>query len=167
MDKRVKINNQIRAQEVRVIDEQGENLGVLSVLEAISAARERGLDLIEISPNAKPPVCKIMDYGKFLYIEKRKHKGNVQHQSFLREVRISLNISSHDMEIKGKKAVEFLTKGDKVKIEMLLKGREKYLDKNFLEERFKRILGLIDADYKITEGPKRNPRGLIMVIEKN
>lgn len=166
MNKKVKINNQIRAREVRVIDENGLNIGVFALGDALNLAKEREIDLIEISPTVNPPVCKLIDYGKFIYSEKRKHKGKEKRQSFLRATRISLNISNHDLEIKAKKAVSFLERGDKVKIEMPLKGREKYLDKNFLEERFKRILGFVETDYKITEGPKRNPRGIIMVIEK-
>lgn len=132
----------------------------------MNLAREKELDLIEISPNANPPVVKIMDYGKFLYIEKRKLKVKPAHKYYLREVRVSLGISNHDLEIKAKKAVGFINSGDKVKIDMPLKGREKYLDKKFIEERFKRILPLIETDFKISDGPKNSPRGFTMIIEK-
>lgn len=164
--KRIRINNQITAREVRVVDEDGNNFGVLSVSAALDLAREKEIDLIEISPTANPPVCKLMDYGKFLYIEKRKTKKKPAHQSTVREVRISLRISDHDLEIKAKKAEDFLKDGDKVKIDMPLKGREKYLDKKFLEERFRRILALIEEEFKISDGPKNSPRGFTMIVEK-
>lgn len=151
---------------MRVIDESGQNVGVLSISDALNLAKERDIDLIEISPTVNPPVCKLMDYGKFLYIEKRKTKVKPPHQTEIKATRISLAISNHDLEVKAKKVSEFLVDGDKVKIEMVLKGREKYLDKNFIEERFKRILVLIDVDYKISDMPKKSPKGMIMVIEK-
>lgn len=151
---------------MRVIDESGQNVGVLNISDALNLAREREIDLIEISPTAKPPVCKLMDYGKFLYIEKRKVKIKPFHQIEIRAARISLRISNHDLEVKAKKVSEFLTDGDKVKIEMILKGREKYLDKNFIEERFKRILDFITIDYKVADGLKKSPRGIIMILEK-
>lgn len=150
-----------------MIDEKGTNIGILAIAEALRIAREKETDLIEISPTANPPVCKIMDYGKFLYIENKKTKKEKPvHQTMIREIRISLGISKHDLEVKAKKASAFLDEGDKVKIEMKLKGREKYLDKNFLEERLKRILDFIAVGYKITEGPKRGLRGLLMMIER-
>lgn len=167
MQKQVRINNQIRAAQVRVIDENGVNLGVLNINEALKIAKEKNIDLIEISSTVNPPICKLMDYGKFLYMQNRKNKKTKTiHQSLVREIRISVGISKHDLEVKAKKASEFLEGGDKVKIDMPLKGREKYLDKNFLEERIKRILSFIAAEYKITEGPKRSPRGLLIILEK-
>lgn len=167
MQKQIKINNQIRSPQVRVIDEKGINIGILPIAEALRMAQEKETDLIEISPTTNPPVCKIMDYGKFLYLENKKTKKEKPvHQAAVREIRISLGISRHDLEVKAKKALAFLDEGDKVKIEMFLKGREKYLDKNFLEERLKRIFEFMAIGYKITEGPKRGPRGLMIMIEK-
>lgn len=151
---------------MRVIDDTGKNVGILLFADALNLAREKELDLIEISPTANPPVAKIMDYGKFLYIEKRKTRIKPAHQTEIREARVGLKTSPHDLEVKAKKVSEFLELRDKVKIEMLLKGREKFLDKNFVEEKFKKILEFITVDYKITEGPKKSPRGLIMVLEK-
>lgn len=151
---------------MRVIDDKGQNVGVFSISDALNLAREREIDLLEISPTAKPPVCKLMDYGKFLYIEKRKTKVKPPHKTEIRAARISLRISDHDLEVKAKKVSEFLADGDKVKIEMVLKGREKYLDKNFIEERFKRILDFISGDYKMSDIPKKSPRGMTMVLEK-
>lgn len=149
-----------------MIDDKGQNAGILLFQDALNLAKEKDLDLIEISPTANPPVAKIMDYGKFLYMEKRKTKVKPAHQAETREARIGLKTSPHDLGVKAKKISEFLDLRDKVKIEMLLKGREKYLDKNFVEEKFKKILEFITVDYKITEGPKRSPRGILMIVEK-
>ncbi len=114
-----------------------------------------------------PPVCKLMDYGKFIYIETRKKKKTKTiHQTTIREIRISLGISKHDLEVKAKKISEFLEQNDKVKIDMLLKGREKFLDRSLLQERFKRILDFINTDYKISEGVKIQPNRLLMLLEK-
>lgn len=168
MKKNIKINNQIRAPKVRVIDENGDNLGVLDIGEALLKAKEKQTDLIEISPNAEPPVCKLIDYGKFAYIETRKKKKlKPVHQTSVRQIRINLGTSQHDLEVKAKKISEFLEQNDKVKIDMLLKGREKFLDKSFLEERFKRILSFISADYKISENVKIQQNRISTLLEKN
>lgn len=167
MQKQIRINNQIRAPQVRVTDERGLNLGIFSIGEALNLAKEKETDLIEISAGANPPVCKLMDYGKFRYIEeKKKRAGKQVHRAAVREIKIRIGTSSHDLEFKAKKISDFLEEGDKVKIEMLLKGREKYLDKNFLEERLRRILNFIAVEHKIADSIKRGPRGLLMVIEK-
>ena len=153
---------------MRVVGDDGTNYGVLEIAEALNIAKEKGLDLIEISPTAKPPVAKIMDYGKWSYQEekKRKESNKKAHTTEVREVRIGLNTSEHDLEMKAKKAGEFLDNGDKVKIDLLLRGRAKYLDKNFKNERIERILHFIPRDYKISEGPKQGPRGIYVLIEK-
>ena len=142
-------------------------MGVFSIEEALRLAQERETDLIEVTANVNPPICKLMDYGKFRYIEEKKNKSGKQvHRAMVREIKVRIGTSNHDLEVKAKKALEFLEQGDKVKIELALKGREKYLDKNFLEERLKRILKFITAAHKITDGFKRGPRGLLMVIER-
>ena len=126
------------------------------------------MDLIEISPTAKPPVVKIMEYGKWSYQEERKRReaNKKAHTAEVRETRIGLNTSEHDLEMKAKKVGEFLDKGDKVKIELALRGRAKYLDKNFLKERMERILRFIPRDYKLAEGPKQGPRGPYVILER-
>ena len=165
---RIRINNQITATPVRAIGDDGKNYGVIEIAEVLRIANEEGLDVIEISPTAKPPVVKIMDYGKWSYQEeKKKREANKKaHTTEVREVRIGLNTSEHDLEMKAKKVGEFLDGGDKVKIELLLRGRAKYLDKNFKNERIERILHFIPRDYKVAEGPKQGPRGLYVLIEK-
>ena len=165
--KKVRINNQIRAKELRVISEEGENLGILSAEDALRMAQEKGLDLIEIAPTAQPPVAKIMDYGKFLYQEKRKEKESKKkaHETETKAIQIKLNTSPHDLELKAKKASEFLKEGNRIKIDLILKGREKYLDQGLLKERLERILGLITENYKVSQEPKKGPRGMSMIID--
>jgi translation initiation factor IF-3 len=124
---RYRINEQIIAPEVRVIDEEGKNLGIMPTQEAIKLARERELELIEVFPKAEPPIAKILDYGKFLYQkekELRKQKAG-QKRIEIKGIRLSLRISQHDKEIRLGQAKDFLEEGDKVKIEILLKGRER------------------------------------------
>ncbi|MDD5032831.1 MAG: translation initiation factor IF-3 [Candidatus Pacebacteria bacterium] len=169
MQKRPRINNEINGLELRLLDEEGKNLGVVKTGQAIEMARDRGLDLIEISPNAAPPVARIMDLGKFLYNEKRKEKESAksgQDFSEMKNVRIHLGTSEHDLEMKAGQASEFLKKGNRVRVELFLKGREKYLEKNFLRGRFDRILNLIAENYKILQDVKTGPRGINIVIEK-
>lgn len=168
MEKRVKINNKITAPTLRVITDKGENLGVLPLADALAKAGEAGLDLIEISPNAQPPVAKIMDYGKFRYLEEKKARGaEKSHQSEVRGVRVGIDTSQHDLEMKAKKASEFLEEGDRVRVEIMLRGRAKYLDKNFIFERLNRVMDFITIPHKVVETPKRGPRGYYLVIEKS
>lgn len=152
-----------------MIGENGENLGVLETAEAIKKARETGMDLIEISPTAKPPVAKVMEWGKFLYQlqKKQKEAAKKSREVEIRGVQISIGISLHDLEMRAKKTEEFLKEGDRVRIELRLKGREKYMDKNFLNERLQRLLQLISEKYKIADGPKKSPRGVAIIIEKS
>lgn len=120
------INEQIRDREVRVISESGEQLGIMSSMDARKLAEEAGLDLVKISPNAKPPVCKIIDYGKFKYEKARKEKDakKKQHTVEIKEIRMSPNIDDNDMNTKINAAKKFLTKGDRVKVTLRFRGRE-------------------------------------------
>lgn len=127
-----------------------------------------GLDVIEISPTAVPPVAKIMDLGKYLYQQQKKQKeaSKKAHEVEIKGIQVGISTSLHDLEMRAKRADEFLKEGNRVRIEMTLRGREKYLDKNFLNERLNRILHLISEKYKIAESPKKSPRGLATIIEK-
>lgn len=166
--KKPRINNQIRVAELRVIDEEGKSLGIFDVAGALAIAKEKELDLIEISPTATPPVAKIMDFGKFLYKEKRKTRGTGGgHETETKDIRLRLGTSEHDLALKAKKASEFLKENNRLKIELFLRGREKYLNKPFLKERLYRILKLISENYKIVEDIKNGPRSIYMVIEKS
>ena len=120
------INGQIRDREVRVIDENGEQLGIMSSKEAQALADEKGLDLVKIAPTAKPPVCKIVDYGKFRYEQSRKEKEAKKKQKIveLKEIRLSPNIDTNDLNTKVNAAKKFLTRGDRVKVTLRFRGRE-------------------------------------------
>ncbi len=120
------INEQIKDKEVRLIGEEGEQLGVVAIDEAMKLAEEAGLDLVKIAPTAKPPVCKIVDYGKFKYEQTRKDKEAKKKQKVIdiKEVRLSPNIDTNDLNTKVNAARKFLTKGDKVKVTLRFRGRE-------------------------------------------
>ncbi len=165
---KVRINHQIKAPELRVITESGENLGVLTIDKALAVANERELDLIEISPLAVPPVAKIMDYGKYLYDEKKKEKSaKARSQTTeIKSIQVKIGTGEHDLELKAKKVSEWLGAGDRVKIDLFLIGRSKYMDFNFLKERLERILKLITVEYKVAQAPLKGPKGLTTIIEK-
>ena len=151
---------------MRLIGPEG-NLGVVKTSDALEKAKALGLDLIEISPNAKPPVAKIMDYGKYQYEEERKKKqGKKGHHSEVRIIRVGLGTSDHDLELKAKKIAGFLEQGDRIKIDLFLRGRSKYLDRTFLRERLRRILIFIPIPHKIVEDGKWGPRGPYVLIER-
>jgi len=121
------MNEKIRAREIRVIGDDGEQFGILTVSEALALAAEKSLDLVEISPNATPPVCKIMDYGKFKYEKTKKEKENKKKQKnvVIKEIRIKPHIDEHDKETKISQIKKFIEKEYKVKISLRLSGREK------------------------------------------
>jgi len=165
---RTRINHQIKAPELRVIGPEGENYGVLSINEALQKAHDSGLDLIEISPNANPPVAKISNYGKFQYQENKKEKAAKAkaHTVELKTLQVKIGTGEHDLELKAKKASEWLREGQRIKVDLFLPGRSKYMDPKFLEERLKRILNLITEQYKIAEKPTKSPKGLTIIIER-
>jgi len=163
----IRINNQIRAQELRVIDEEGNNLGLLTLSEALIKAEEMDTDLIEVSPKAIPPVAKIMDFGKYQYLEQKKIKqAKNAFISETKDLQVKIGTGEHDLELKAKKASEFLREGHRVKINLFLPGRAKYLDPNFLKERLDRILNLVSENYKIATAPQKSPKGMSVVIER-
>ncbi len=160
-------NHRIRAREVRVIGPQGENFGVLSLSDALKKAQELGLDLIEISPNAIPPVAKIADFGRYLYEENKKAKNSKKsHSSEVKNVQVKLATGDHDLALKAKKASEWLAEGHKVKVDLFLPGRAKYLEENFLKTRLDRMLKLISVDFKIADPAKKSPKGMSAIIER-
>lgn len=165
---KIRINERILAAEVRVIGAEGENLGVLPRQDAIARAKELELDLIEISPNAAPPVCKIADFGRYQYEEAKKEKVSKAKQktSEVKEVQIKIGTGDGDLALKAKKSTEWLKEGHRVKIELFLPGRSKYLNEEFLRGRFDRVLRLIGAEYKVADTPRRGPKGFVMMIER-
>jgi len=127
IDKRfIRMNDRIRAREVRVIDDETGQLGIMPPFEALKLAKERGLDLVEISPTAQPPVCKIMDYGKFLYENEKKERAAKKKQKVItvKEVKFSINVDDHDYVTKKNHVLRFLGEGDKVKASLRFRGRE-------------------------------------------
>lgn len=166
---RIRINQEIRAKELRVIGAQGENLGVLALGDALQAAKDTGLDLIEFSPSATPPVAKIMDYGKFQYEQSKKGKEikAKAKSTETKSVQIKMNTGEHDMLLKAKRSAEWLEEGHRVKVELFLKGRHKYMDQVFLKSRLEKFLLLIPYSFRIADDMKPNPKGLALVIERD
>jgi translation initiation factor IF-3 len=168
LEKKFLINNQIRASKVRVIDEDGKNLGIFPLEEALKIAKERNLDLIQITDKADPPVCKISDYGKFLYQMKKRERGKRKEKGGeVKGIRLGFNISEHDMETKANQAKEFLEEGNRIQVEMVLRGREKNLTE-FAKEKIKKFLEILESKIpiKVEQELKRVPRGFIMIISK-
>jgi len=168
VQKKPLVNNLIRAKEVRLIDETGKQLGVLTLEKALQMAKERSSDLIQVTEKLDPPVCKIMDYGKYLYHLKKKEKSAKHHTGGeLKGIRLTFGISEHDLETRVKQTEKFLKIGDRVRIEMKLRGREKALQ-GFAREKIKKFLEALEKSIPIkTERElKKQPRGLTMIISK-
>ena len=165
---RTRVNHQIKSPEIRVIGPNGENFGVITPREALSKAQEYNLDLVEISPNAVPPVCKITDFGKYQYEEKKKQKVAESKVKTIetKSLQVKIATDEHDLELKAQKASEWLAEGHRIKVDLFLVGRSKFMDFNFLNERLGRLLKIITTEYKIAEPAKKGPKGITMVIEK-
>jgi len=163
------MNEGIRAPEVRVIGPNAENFGILKIAEAIAKARERELDLIEVSPLAQPPVCRITDYGKFKYEQNKKDKEvkAKMRVSETKEVQVKIGTSEHDMNIKASKAAGWLKEGHRVKVDLFLWGRYKYMEHSFLKERLERFLTIIPEAYKVAEPVQKSPKGLSVTLERD
>lgn len=159
------INEEIRDKELRVLGKDGEQLGILSRSDAQDLANEDNLDLVLISPTAKPPVARIMDYGKFLYEQTKKEKIAKKNQKVvtIKEIRLSASIDEHDIDIKANKAKGFLKDGDKVKVVVRFKGREadySYIGKKILESFFNKV-----EEFAVLEKPaKHEGRNMTMFL---
>jgi translation initiation factor IF-3 len=162
-----KINEKITAPELRIIDETGANIGILPLQEALQLAREKGLDLIEIVPNAKPPVAKIMSFDKFRYQEEKKLKKQKAQQKTqeLKQVRISARAAEHDLQIKAEKVNEFLEEGHIVEIQLVLRGREK-ANKDWAKQKLYDFLKIITPEHKVLLEPKYGGRGFNAQVAK-
>ena len=159
-------NERIRATQVQVISNDGKNLGTLSTQEAINIAKQKGLDLIEISPNANPPVCKIIDIGKYKYdLQKKANKAKKKQKIInLKEIKLRPVTEIHDYNFKIKNAQKFLTKGDKVKFTVQFKGRE--MQHTHLGHKLmQRIINDINALGKVEVQPKFEGRQIIMIVQ--
>jgi len=162
-----RINQQIRANELRVIGKDGENLGVLTLENALKKANELGLDLVEISPNTIPPVVKIANIGRYLYEENKKSKQSKKsHSTEVKTVQVKLGTGDHDLALKAKKVSEWLSEGNRVKVNLFLPGRAKYLEEKFLGERIDRMLKFVSVDYKVADPAKKSPKGMTVMIER-
>ena len=158
------INEEIRASEVRVIDE-GKQLGIMSLTDAIDMAAKAGLDLVEVAPNSTPPVCRIMDYGKFRYQQSKKQQVAKKSQSTVqvKEIRIRPKTDEHDLQVKIKHIKKFLGQNDKVKITMMFRGREMAyteLGRKIMEEVQKALAEVSNVDQQ----PKLEGRNMIMMV---
>ena len=159
-------NEKIHATQVRVIDSDGQNLGTLSTQEAINIAKQKGLDLIEISPKANPPVCKIIDIGKYKYdLQKKANKAKKKQKTInLKEIKLRPVTEIHDYNFKIKNAQKFLSKGDKVKFTVLFKGREMQ-HTHLGHELMKRIINDTNDLGKVEVQPKFEGRQIIMIVQ--
>ncbi len=168
MNTQVRINHQIKAPQLRIIDAAGANLGVMTLSDALGKAQEQGLDLIEISPTAVPPIAKIMDFGKYQYEANKKLKQAKAkaHVVEVKNIQVKIGTGDHDLSLKAKKASEWLSEGNRIKIDLFLPGRAKYLDFKFLKERLERLLKLITVEYKVADPAKKSLKGITTLIER-
>jgi translation initiation factor IF-3 len=160
-----RVNDRIRDDQIRLIGAEGENVGLTTPDHGMELAREAGLDLVEISPNAKPPVCKIMDFGKFKYEQQKKDSETRKKQKIIevKEIKFRPNTDTHDYDVKLRSVVKFLEGGDKVKITMRFRGRE--MAHQFLgHELLKRVATDVDEIGKVENMPKLEGRQMVMMI---
>ncbi|MGN0673552.1 MAG: translation initiation factor IF-3 [Anaerovoracaceae bacterium] len=165
ISKENQINEEIRASEVRLIDENGEMRGIMSIDDAMALADEANLDLVNISPNAEPPVCKILDYGKYRYELQKKEKQNKKNQKVteVKEIRLSPSIEDHDVQVKAKTAIKFLKDGDKLKVSLRFRGRERdYVAKGY--EVMEAFAELVSEYGVIEKKPKMEGRRMNMFL---
>ena len=159
------MNERIRAREIRVIDEDGGQLGIMTPRDAIAIARERGIDLIEVAPQAQPPVCKIMDYGKFKYEQAKKEKDSAKKhkQSELKGIQMFPNIEDHDFDVKVRNALKFLEDGDKVKVTIRFKGRQ-ITHPEFGRQQLDKIVQIVGAHGQVEKPPAMEGRMMTMIL---
>lgn len=163
--KRLRVNHEIRVPKVRVISAEGEQLGVLTVQEAMTMAREAGMDLVEVVAGSVPPVCKIIDYGKFRYDQTKRERESrkAQHQVKIKEVKFGPNISDHDLQVKVRHAKEFLEEGNKVKFTCMFRGRE-ITHPEVGDRLFNDIITQLDEISMVEAAPKLLGKILSMVL---
>jgi len=159
------INEGIRAKEVRVVGAGGEQLGIMSFREAMQLAIDANMDLVNIAPQAKPPVCRVMDYGKFRYEQQKKEKETRKNQKVveIKEIRLSANIDEHDYQTKLRNTVKFLKEGDKVKLTVRFRGRE-ITHAEIGQRVLERMAGEVEEYSTIERRPKLEGRSMIMIL---
>lgn len=164
-NKNLRTNEQIRVREVRLIDDAGEQKGIVPTVEALRMARDLGLDLVEIAPQSNPPVCKILDYGKFKFEQEKKLKDNRKNQKIvkIKEVRMQPKIDDHDLDFKSKHVKEFLAGGDKVKVTIRFRGRE-LAHTEIGEDVLKSVLARIEGTFNLERPPTMEGRFMSMIL---
>ena len=165
---RIRINQSITAPELRLIDETGNNLGVFPLAAALAKAAAAAVDLIEVSPTARPPVAKLMNFGKFQYQENKKTRQlkTKAHATETKSIQVKIGTGDHDLEINANKVSEFLAAGHRVKIELYLRGRAKYFNHQFLRSRLERLLKFVRVNYRLAGEPEKTMKGIGVVIER-
>ncbi|UCE02692.1 MAG: translation initiation factor IF-3 [Candidatus Latescibacterota bacterium] len=164
-DRGPRINERIGVREVRVVGEDGEQLGVLPTREALTRARELGLDLVEVAPNSRPPVCRIMDYGKYKYEKAKKERQarKRQHKVLVKEIKMRPKIESHDYEFKKKHIIEFLQHGDKVKVTLTFRGRE-MAHTNLGRALLEQLASELTEFAKVEAPPRQEGRTMVLLL---
>jgi translation initiation factor IF-3 len=163
--KEANVNREIRAPEVRVIDAEGKQVGILQTREALRLAEEQGLDLVEVAPGAKPPVCRIMNFGKYKYQQSKRTQEARKHQTLIqvKEVKIRPRTEEHDFQFKLRHVKRFLGEGDKVKISLLFRGRE-IAHPEFGREMLSRILEEVKDEVVLEQAPRLEGRNMVMIL---
>jgi len=161
----MRVNERISASEVRLIDETGENVGVVSKIDAMERAENAGLDLVEISPGADPPVCKILDYGRYKYVDQKKKAEARKKQKTIdiKEIKMRPNIDSHDYDVKMRAIFRFIAEGDKVKVTMRFRGRE-MVHQDLGLKVLDRVREQLEEVAKVEQFPRVEGRQMIMVM---
>lgn len=165
INKDLRINDEIRAREVRLVGDDGEQLGIVSLRDALAMAQERRVDLVEVSPTARPPVCRLMDYGKFKYEQAKRDRESRKKQKVVsvKELKMRPTIEDHDFEVKVRSAQRFLSEGDKVKCTMIFRGRE-IVHASLGQETLKKLAERV-VDVAVVERPPRvEGRAMIMIL---
>ena len=162
------INEKIRSREVRLINQNGENIGIVSITQALNMAQDAGLDLLEISPTAKPPVCKIMDYGKWKYEEQKKQAEIKKSQKIIetKEIKLRPNIEEHDFQVKIKAANKFIADGNKIKFSIRFRGRE-FTNQDSGKLVLDKIKATLGETIKIDKEPMMEGRQMTMYVSPN
>ena len=166
----LRINEAITVPEVQVIDQEGKHMGVLPINVAIKKAKDSSLDLIEVSAKAVPPVVQITDYGKYLYNQSKKSKevkSSHKEVSKTKVIQIKPGTGNNELELRGRKIGEWISKGHRVRIDLFLWGRYKYMDKGFLKERLDTFLPYIKEAWEIAEPMKESPKGFSVVVQRS
>lgn len=161
----IQVNHEIKAREVRVIDSNGQQLGIMSLKEALRIAQERQLDLVKVASDAKPPVCKIMDYGKYKYEQSKREKEARKNQKIIniKEIRMNPTIEEHDFQVRVRNALRFLKDGDKVKVTIKFRGRE-ITHTQLGEEVLKKMAENVKEVGFIEKSPQIEGRNMVMII---